>query len=139
MSRGRHAGGRRSPRGFTIRAIGAASACTGVILVPVALDKLFRYSPYGDPGDGTAGLWLGVTALVLILVPLAVVITVVIVRAGRQYLAWRRSLTPEARAAVAAAEVVVLFSAERALRHHNREVSARLTDSVMGPERGDAA
>jgi hypothetical protein len=139
MSNGRHAGGHRSPRGFIIRAAGAASECTGVILVPFALDELFRYSPYEDPGALTAGLWLSAAAAALILVPLAVVVIVLGARAARQYLAWRRGLTPSARAAVAAAEVVLLFGIERELRHHNREVSAQLTASVMGEDRDGAA
>jgi hypothetical protein len=139
MSKGRHASGRKTPPGFAIRAAGAASASTGIILIPFSLDELFRYSPYGDPGAGTAGLWLAVSALLLIGVPVAVAAVITMVRAGRRYLAWRRSLTPGERAAVSAAEVVFLLGAETALRHYNHEQSARLTASVMGPDRGDAA
>jgi hypothetical protein len=139
MSNGRHASRSQGPRGFIIGASGAASACTGVILVPISLDELFRYSPWGDPGAGTAGLWLGVAALVLILVPLAGLLVVLAWRAARQYLAWRRGLAPAERAAVAVAEVVLMFGAERALRHHNHEMSAQLTASVMGEERDGAA
>lgn len=138
MSNRRHASGRLGPRGFLV--IGAAaSACTGLILVPFALDELFRYSPYSDPGAGTAGLWLSVAAAALILVPLAGLLIFLVVRGMRQYLAWRRTLTPQQRAALAAAEFVAMAGTEMAFRHHNREESARLTESVMGPERGDAA
>lgn len=124
---------------FLARGAGIASACTGIILIPFALDALLRYSPYGNPGALGIGLWLGAAAVALIAFPAAVALAVALARSARRYLAWRRTLTPGQRAALATAELAALAVGEEALRRHNREVSARLTKSVMGTERGDAA
>lgn len=130
MSKGRHASGSsKTPTGL---AVGILSVIVGAVVVPIALVNLFSYSPYENPGAGERGLWLGLLAAGAIGVPAAALALRAAVSALRSYAAWKRTLTPQQRTALAWAEVAVLFGAHLAWRHHNREQDAKLTASVMG-------
>ena len=136
MNGGRHSSRHRFPPAWLIVA-GVTSGCAGIILLPVALYELFRYSPYEDPGAGTAGLWIAAAAALLTGVPAGIAAATLLIRAASGYLRWRRSLSPAQRAALAIAEATTMTAAHLAWRRHNREVSGRLTGSVMGEPRGD--
>jgi hypothetical protein len=91
-----------------------------------------RYSPWGDTGVLTAGTWLGVTGLLLLILP-----------AGAAVIGIARSAHRELRALGLSAgqartvELGALAVADAAWYEYNRKVSERLTESVMGPERED--
>ena len=114
---------------------GAASVCTGLVLVPFALSHLLVYLP--DPGTEKTGWWLAGTALALIVIPVATGAAILAGRGLRQYLAWKRTLTPARQMAVTITEIALLEAAHLAFREHNRKESARLTASVMGEDDDD--
>lgn len=137
MSRPRHASGRIAPgpHGLLALVAGIPSVLIGAGLLLIALIEAFRYSPYGDPGAGNVALWLGIAGLLAAGIPLLAA-GFGAGRAGlRAYLAWKRTLTPEERFLVDAAEVAALWGAHLAFREHNRREDARLTASVMGDAR----
>lgn len=115
---------------------GAVSVMAGLCLFPVAVDKLLRYSPYGDPSAGADGFALLWASLALVAVPVAVSFGVFLGRRIRQYNAWMRTLTPRERLAVHFAEGAAMEAGHIALRDRNRREDARLSDSVIGIERG---
>jgi hypothetical protein len=111
---------------------GVTSFCLGVPLLISSVTELLRYSPYEDPGAGTAGLWLGIAAVLAICIPVLALVILIVRLAAADYLAWRRSLSPVQRALVGWGEFAALLGAHLLIRHHHRETSARLTASVMG-------
>lgn len=116
---------------------GAFSFLTGVILLPFVVTELLRYSPYGNPGAGTTGLWLGVTALILIAVPALALTALSLRKLIRDYRRWKRGLPAGQRAVVTFLELIALEGAHLAWRDHNRQESERLSASVMGEARKD--
>lgn len=109
------------------------------VLAIAALCELFRYSPYEDPGALTAGVWLGLAAIVVTATAIIMLIARPVRRAIRGYSAWRGSLTAGERAAIAFAEAAAMAAAHESWSHHNGEVSARLTRSVMGEDQDGPA
>lgn len=133
---GRHGGEPvKTPNRFLPLAAGGLSIAAGVVLAPISLVELFRYSPYGDPGALGTGLWLGIAAVILIGVPVATGTLLFLRAMYRRYRAWKRTLTPAQRAWLAWGEFAAMEAAHLAMRDHNRKESARLTASVMGDER----
>jgi hypothetical protein len=115
---------------------GLLAAAIGTGLGVTALEDLFRYSPYQDPQDLSRGLWLGVAAAVLILAIPVTAFSLYLVRRETAYAHWKRTLTPEQRAALTIAEIAALEAAHLVWRDHNRDESARLAGSVMGSPGG---
>ena len=139
MSRGKHRSGAVSAsHGPGIAVFGAfgLSEAIGIALGAVSLAELLRYQPYDDAGAGTAGLYLGIAAVILAGGPVLIVSFMILRALLRRYSAWKQTLTPGERTAVTFAELGALIGLHEALKHHNREVSARLTESVMGPKQG---
>jgi hypothetical protein len=124
----------RAAAWLTAGLIGVAS---GTGLGVTALEDLFRYSPYQDPQDLSRGLWLGVAAVVLILAIPVTSFSLYLIRREIAYAHWKRTLTPEQRAALTIAEVAALEAAHLVWRDRNRAESARLTGSVMGGTGGE--
>ncbi len=114
---------------------GSVSAMTGACLLPSAIDKLLRYSPYGDPSAGTMGFDLLWASLALMIVPAVAALGVFLARRIRQYRAWMSTLTPQERLLVHFAEGAAIEAGHIALRDHNRREDARLSESVIGIER----
>lgn len=114
---------------------GSVSVITGVALLPVAADKLFAYSPYGNPAAGQAGLRLGIASVVLTGVPLLLLIVRHAWRSYCRYRAWKATLTPQEQFALTMAETALLIGGHLIWHDHNKRVSAALTASVMGDER----
>jgi hypothetical protein len=135
MGKGRHASAPRPTLALAATIAGTASESIGTVLLLIALDKLIRYSPYGDPQAGRVGFTLlGISAL-LIAVPILVIIGCLIIRGVRQWRAWSRALSPEQRMMLRFAETAAMEGAHIALRDHNRREDARLSASVIGTER----
>jgi hypothetical protein len=91
-----------------------------------------RYSPWGDTGALTIGVRLGLAGLLLLIYPVLLVVTAIARSAHREL----RALGLSDRQA-RTVELGALAVADVAWYEHNRKVSERLTESVMGPERGD--
>lgn len=138
MGKGRHASSRTSA-GLAVGIAGAVSEIAGFALLLIALDKLIRYSPYGDPQAGRDGFSLLGISVLLIGIPILAVVGSLLVRGARQWRAWTATLTPEQRTMLRFAEAAAMEGAHLAMRDHNRREDARLSESVIGIERtGDA-
>lgn len=133
MRTGRHAN-RRGTIDWAVVA-GCVSVITGVCILPAALDKLLRYSPYGDPSAGREGFALLGGCIVLIGVPTAVLAVGLVVAGIRRRNAWMRTLTPRERLLVHFAEGAAMEAGHLAMRDRNRREDARLSESVIGAER----
>jgi hypothetical protein len=107
-------------------------AVAAPVLAIAALYELLRYSPYEDPGALPAGVWLGLAAILDAAIAIVLLLARPVRGAIHGYSAWRHSLTPGERAALSLAEAAAMTAAHEAWRHHNGQVSARLTRSVMG-------
>lgn len=114
----------------------AISAIAGAVAGIAGLDKLLRYSPYGDPGALTGGLVLCALATVLICAIPAGCFARFVIEAEVGYRAWKRSLPAEQQLAISAAEAAGLMGAHLWWRDHNRKMDAELTASVMGGDQG---
>jgi hypothetical protein len=138
MSKGKHASGTsKTPAGLVT---GTASAAVGLlVMAPVALIEALRYSPYENPGAGKVALDVGLLALFLVLVPAGCAVLTSIMWLHGQRKAWMARLTPAQRAAVYWGEFAGMSVLHMLWSRHNREVSERLTASVMGepPAGGD--
>lgn len=109
----------------------------GALLVAAGVEAV-RYSPYENPGALHAAIWLGAAAIAAIAIPVAIGAVLILLPAAREYGSWKRALSPRERVAVQAAEFAALEGLHLAWSHHNREVSERLTESVMGaPQPGE--
>jgi hypothetical protein len=112
----------------TAVALGSVACSMGCVLGGVA--ELFNYTPGEDPGALSIGMHLVGTGIILLLFPAALVLIWVASEFRREM---RRSgLSPTQ---VAVIETAALTAAHYAWRDHNVKESARLTESVMGPER----
>lgn len=109
----------------------------GLILVVVAVAVLLRYSASEDPGALPAGMWTLAAGAVLIALPVASAVLRVAVHETRAYRAWKATLTPAQRTWVTFAEAAAFWGGHELWKHHNERESARLTASVMGPDRGE--
>ena len=67
--------------------IGGTLAVAGLSIASAA--ELLRYSPYEDPGALTSGFWLGVAAVSVAAVTLAVIGGSLAIRAARGFSAFR--------------------------------------------------
>lgn len=136
MTKGKHRNDivKRSPL-FICVSGGSACVIAGAGLLIASVAELLRYSPYGDPGAGQAGLWTGIAAVILIAVPAGSLAVWGAARLVRRYLAWLRTLTPGQRLAASVIEFGVMEGVHYVWHEHNKRESARLTASVMGPER----
>jgi hypothetical protein len=114
-----------------------AAVVTGIVLGVMSVQDLLRYSPYEDPGDGQKGLWLGIAAVIVIGIPVAIVAVAIIPALARDYRRMMRSLTPGQRFAVMLGESAGMAVAHELWRNRNDEESARLTGSVMGGPGGE--
>jgi hypothetical protein len=108
----------------------------GACILPSAIDKLLRYSPYGDPSAGAVGFNLLWASLALMIIPAGTALGVFLARRIREYRAWMSTLTPQERLLVHFAEGAAMEAGHVALRDHNRREDARLSESVIGAERG---
>lgn len=89
-----------------------------------------RYSPWGDPGALTIGVRLAAGGILLLVLPVFLVISWVLREVRREI---RRSgLSPFQ---VAVIETAGLEALHHEMHKRNQVTSARLTASVMGPER----
>lgn len=89
-----------------------------------------RYSPWGDPGALTIGVRLAVAGILLLVLPVSLIVAWVLREVRREI---RRSgLSPFQ---VAVIETVGLEALHHEMHKRNQATSARLTASVMGPER----
>jgi cytochrome bd-type quinol oxidase subunit 2 len=111
--------------------IGLGSAAAGIALLVAAADQGLAYSELDNPGALNSMVDLAVASLAFLLVPAAMIATWV-VRGLRREIA-RSGFTPRQ---VAIGEAVIMAGAAYAWHEHNERVSAALTESVMGPERG---
>jgi hypothetical protein len=112
-----------------------ASLTAGAVLTLIALDKLIRYSPGGNPQAGRVGFTLLAVALLLVGVPVAAMIAALVIGGVRRHNAWMRTLTPRERVLVHFAEGAAMEAGHLAMRDRNRREDARLSDSVIGIER----
>jgi len=136
MATGQHRG---TPKGgsspLVPAGIGLASIPAGVIVVITSVVVLLRYSASEDPGALPAGVWLFVVGLFMILLPVVYLILRGVLHETRVYRAWKAALTPAQRVWVTLAEAAAFWGGHELWKHHNERESARLTRSVMGPER----
>lgn len=135
MGKGRHANAPRPTLGLIATIAGTSSAISGAVLLLIALDKLIRYSPYGNPQAGRVGFTLLGLAMLLIGIPFLFVVGFLIHRGARQWSAWSKTLTPEQRLMLHFAEGAAMEGAHLAMRDRNRREDARLSESVIGVER----
>jgi hypothetical protein len=112
----------------TALVLGSVAGSLGSLTAAAA--ELLRYSPWGDPQALTDGIRLAGAGLLLLVFPVAVLV----IWFARQLRAQARALGLSPGQA-ALAEFAVMEVVHHEWARHNREVSARLTDSVMGPER----
>jgi hypothetical protein len=94
--------------------------------------ELLGYTPWGDPQAVNIGMYLGVAAIVLMAWPVGVLV----LWAAREFHRELRTLGLSAQQA-RTVELGALAVADVAWFESNRKESARLTESVMGPERED--
>jgi len=124
-TRGTHRSGREKDlKGLVL--IGTLVAIVPLTVAAVA--ELLAYSPYENPRAEAHGAWLLVLPVIVVAL-VAFLLGRFIIRA---YLIWRRSLTPEQRAALVWIELASLAGAHLFFRHRRKETNARLTASVMG-------
>lgn len=129
-NRGRHSSGQ--VKSFFWPAIGILSVLTAIPVGLAAVAELFRYSPYGDTGALDIAIRLGISAALMMGIPLIAAVWRLLRQMRREYRAWLATLTPGQRLAASVAGLAAMEAAHIAFRDHNREVSARLTASVMG-------
>lgn len=132
-TRGRHRSGTVKTHAWALA--GLLSFTAGIPVGIAAGIELFRYSPYEDRGALDISIRLGISAVLMMGIPVMILLLRVSVRLLREYRAWKRTLTPAQRIAVTMAEFGVMEGAHLALKHHHEKVSAELTASVMGPDR----
>jgi len=111
---------------------GIASVTGGVCLLVPAVAEALRYSPYENPGAGTAALLLFICFLVLTGLPALFLAIRVFGAIVRQHARLVSHLTPGQRILLYWSEFAGLLVAHEIFRHRNRETSERLTASVMG-------
>ena len=133
--RRRRAGRAGARLGLIIGMTGTISVLVGFIIMLVALDKLLRYSPVGDPEAGRVGFTLLGISMLMIGGPVLGALGLFIARRVRQYRAWMRTLTPQERFAVHLGEAAAMEAGHIAMRDRNRREDARLSASVIGIER----
>ena len=114
---------------------GALSVLAGLVLLAAAVAELLRYSPYENPGAGTAGLWLGIAAVILIGWPAVAGIGTLIAGGYRARRSMLAGMTPDQRFAYLMGEALVAEVVHHELHEHNKREDARLTASVMGERR----
>jgi len=108
-----------------------ASIAGGLGCLVAAGYEGLHYSAWADPGALNGMVRWGAAALILFAVPAAMI---VIWFAGELNRASRRlGLSPGEAALI---QFAVMETAHHEWAKYNREWSGRLTDSVMGPERG---
>jgi hypothetical protein len=114
----------------TATTVALGSAAGSAASVVMAAVEGLRYSPWGDPGALDLMVRLVAAALLLAVFPAALLV----VTAARQFgrAARASGLTP---LQMALGEAVVMTAVDYAWHEHNVREAARLTDSVMGPER----
>lgn len=115
----------------TTKVIAVTSLTGGIVLLGSAAREGMRYSSLGDPGAVNIALRLFLAGALLIAVTFGIFVTWIVRNASRQ--ARALGLTHDE---AAAAGFIALELAQYELGRHNERVSARLTDSVMGPVRG---
>lgn len=113
----------------TSTALTATGASLGCFIA--AGTELLRYSPWGDPQALTTGIRFAGAALVFAAFPAALIIAWIVREIRRE--ARKLGLSPAQTAVIGFA---VMEVAHHEWSRHNERVSAQLTESVMGPERG---
>jgi uncharacterized membrane protein len=136
MATGQHRG---APKGnspaVTAAVIGLVSIFAGFLLLIAGVAVLLRYSASEDPGALPTGGWLALAGVVMICLPAGFWTARFAYRETVIYRAWKATLTPVQRTWVTFAEAAAFWGGHELWKHHNRHESARLTKSVMGPER----
>lgn len=112
--------------------IGLGATAAGIGCLIAAADQGLAYNELDNPGALNMMVDLGIASLALLLVP-GLMIIAWIIREARREIA-RLGLTPMQ---LAIGEAVVMGIAHHEWHEYNERVSAQLTESVMGPERGD--
>jgi hypothetical protein len=114
---------------------GMASVICGLITGICGIAELLRYSAAEDPGALGTGYAFAGAGLLLIATPLVVSLGRFALYETRAYRAWKARLTSAQRVWVTLAEAAAFWGGHELWKHHNERESARLTRSVMGPER----
>lgn len=114
---------------------GTVSVVMGLGVGVAAIAELLRYSPYEDPGAGSAGGLLALAAVLLIIVPPLYLAISVGSKAAHDYSAFKKTLTPAERMTLNLAETAMVTGVHLAAREHHKKVDERLTASVMGEPR----
>jgi hypothetical protein len=111
--------------------VALGSTLAGISGLVTAVEQGFAYNEQTDPGALNGMVSIGIASVAFLLVPAAMIAWWFIGQVRREVA--RMGLTP---AQAALGQAVLMTGAAYEWHEYNRQVSDRLTASVMGPERG---